>query len=80
MENAPACSRGFPRALYHGLTEAFNDAEEEIGEHYLVESLRRHHELPRPGLLTAIVLEVRQFSSHAQYDDITLIVAKCREG
>jgi hypothetical protein len=32
-------------------------------------------------LLAAIVDEVRQFSPAEQYDDITLIVAKCvREG
>jgi serine phosphatase RsbU (regulator of sigma subunit)/catechol 2,3-dioxygenase-like lactoylglutathione lyase family enzyme len=68
-------------ALYtDGVTEAFNDAGEEFGEHCLVESLRRHRDLACAALLTAIVQEVQQFSSHTQYDDITLIVAKCREG
>jgi serine phosphatase RsbU (regulator of sigma subunit) len=30
-------------------------------------------------MVTSIVDEVREFSPHEQYDDITLIVAKCRE-
>jgi hypothetical protein len=29
-------------------------------------------------VLGSIVDEVKQFSPHEQYDDITLIVAKCR--
>ncbi|PYU74104.1 MAG: hypothetical protein DMG49_05235 [Acidobacteria bacterium] len=29
------------------------------------------------ALLTSVVDEVQQFSSHEQQDDITLIVAKC---
>ncbi len=66
-------------ALYtDGVTEACNDAGEEFGEPYLIERLRQHQELPCHALLTAISDEVRQFSSHEQYDDITLIVAKCR--
>jgi serine phosphatase RsbU (regulator of sigma subunit) len=31
------------------------------------------------ALIALLVEEVRQFSAHAQQDDITLIVAKCRE-
>jgi serine phosphatase RsbU (regulator of sigma subunit) len=66
-------------ALYtDGVTEASNDAGEEFGERYLIERLRQHRQLPCHALLTAISDEVRQFSSHEQYDDITLIVAKCR--
>jgi serine phosphatase RsbU (regulator of sigma subunit) len=30
-------------------------------------------------LLAAIIEDVRQFSPHEQYDDITLIVAKCMQ-
>jgi serine phosphatase RsbU (regulator of sigma subunit) len=66
-------------ALYtDGITEAFNDSEEEYGEHRLIEALRRCRELPSKGLLDSIVDDVHQFSPCEQHDDITLIVAKCR--
>src|SRR5712692_3306044 len=65
-------------ALYtDGVTESFNSAGEEFGEQRLTEALRRHGELSSRDLLAAIVDEVRQFSPGEQYDDITLIVAKC---
>ena len=60
-----------------GVTEAFNDADEEFGEQRLLEVLRRHRDLSSKALLTEIVEEVRQFSPREQHDDITLIVAKC---
>jgi serine phosphatase RsbU (regulator of sigma subunit) len=60
-----------------GITEAFNDAEEEFGEQRLVEALLRNRELPPKALMTSIVEEVRRFSPHEQHDDITLIIAKC---
>jgi serine phosphatase RsbU (regulator of sigma subunit) len=66
-------------ALYtDGVTESFNAAGEEFGEQRLTEALRRHRELSAQDLLGAIVDEIRQFSPGEQYDDITLIVAKCR--
>lgn len=66
-------------ALYtDGVTESFNDAWEEFGEHRLLEVLRRQKELPSQSLLASIVDDVRKFSPHEQRDDITLIVAKCR--
>lgn len=66
-------------ALYtDGVTEAFNDAEEEFGEQRLIETLRRHRELPSQRLVEAIVDEVQRFSPHEQHDDLTLIVAKRR--
>jgi len=66
-------------ALYtDGVTDSFNQAGEDFGEHKLIESLRRHRELRPQLMLDAIVDEVRQFSPHEQHDDITLIVAKCR--
>jgi serine phosphatase RsbU (regulator of sigma subunit) len=66
-------------ALYtDGITESFNDAEEEFGERRLVRALRKHRGLPATGLLSAIVDEVRAFSPREQHDDITLIVAKHR--
>jgi serine phosphatase RsbU (regulator of sigma subunit) len=64
-------------ALYtDGVTESFNDAEEEFGEERLVEALRRGRESSSQDSLAAIFDEVRQFSPHEQGDDITLIVAK----
>ncbi|HKQ78434.1 MAG TPA: PP2C family protein-serine/threonine phosphatase [Blastocatellia bacterium] len=66
-------------ALYtDGVTESFNDAEEEFGEDRLVEALRRHRESSSQSLLAAIVGEVQKFSPDEQHDDITLIVAKLR--
>ena len=66
-------------ALYtDGVTESFNSTGEEFGEQRLTEALRRHRELSAQDLLGAIVDEIRQFSPGEQYDDITLIVAKCR--
>jgi serine phosphatase RsbU (regulator of sigma subunit) len=62
-----------------GITESFNSAEEEFGERRLIEALRRHRELCSQDVLTAIVDEVRRFSPDEQHDDITLIIAKCRE-
>ena len=65
-------------ALYtDGITESFNAAGEEFGEQRLTDSLRRHRGLSSRALLAAVVDEVRRFSPEEQYDDITLIVAKC---
>ena len=62
-----------------GITESFNDAGDEFGEHRLIEALHRHRGLPPQAVMASIVDEVRRFSPHEQYDDITLIVARCRE-
>jgi serine phosphatase RsbU (regulator of sigma subunit)/predicted enzyme related to lactoylglutathione lyase len=82
------CSMGESRlfsgdtlALYtDGVTESFNDAEEEFGEERLVETLRRRRGLSSQALIAAIVDELRQFSPYEQRDDITLIVAQGRRG
>ncbi len=67
-------------ALYtDGITESFNAAGDEFGEERLVEALRHGRELSSTALVAAIVDEVKQFSSLEQHDDITLIVARCRE-
>jgi serine phosphatase RsbU (regulator of sigma subunit)/predicted enzyme related to lactoylglutathione lyase len=66
-------------ALYtDGITEASNERGEEFGERCLVEALRQHRKLSCQALLTAIVDEVRRFSSQEQHDDITAIIAKFR--
>ena len=65
-------------ALYtDGVTESFNSEGEEFGEERLTEALRRTRELPSQDLLAAVVDDVRKFSPGEQYDDITLIIAKC---
>ena len=61
-----------------GITDSFNHTGEEFGEHRLIESLRRHHQQPSPAVVASIVDDVRKFSPHEQFDDITLIVAKSR--
>ncbi len=60
-----------------GVTESFSESGEEFGEPRLIETLRRHCELPAQGLLQALVDEVRRFNPHEQHDDITVIVGKC---
>ena len=65
-------------ALYSdGITESCNRAGEEFGEQRLIEALQRHCELPSRDLVAAVAREVQQFSPGEQYDDITLIAAKC---
>ncbi len=72
-------SPGDTLALYtDGVTEAFDPAGEEFGEHRLAEALWRHRDIPAQALVASIADEVRRFSPHEQHDDITLIVAKCR--
>lgn len=71
-------SAGDILALYtDGITESPNGSGEEFGEQRLVEALRRHADLASQPLLAAIVQEVQQFSPQEQFDDITLIVARC---
>ena len=66
-------------ALYtDGVTESFNCLDEEFGEEGLVKALVRNRELPAGTMIREIVDELQRFSACEQYDDITLIVAKCR--
>jgi serine phosphatase RsbU (regulator of sigma subunit)/catechol 2,3-dioxygenase-like lactoylglutathione lyase family enzyme len=67
-------------ALYtDGVTESFNDADQEFGEERLIESLRRHSRESPDSMIALVVEELREFSRE-QHDDITLIVARCRGG
>jgi serine phosphatase RsbU (regulator of sigma subunit) len=61
-----------------GITESFNQADEEFGEHRLIEAVRRHRELSPQAVIASIVDEVQQYSSNEQHDDITLIVVRCQ--
>jgi serine phosphatase RsbU (regulator of sigma subunit) len=67
-------------ALYtDGITESFNEVGEEFGERRLIEALNRYRELPPQAVIASVVDEVQRYTPEEQYDDITLIVAKCRE-
>ncbi|HEX4751231.1 MAG TPA: SpoIIE family protein phosphatase [Bryobacteraceae bacterium] len=67
-------------ALYtDGATESFNAAGEEFGEQRLVESLKRHRGQTAQSIVTSMLADLQLFSPHEQHDDITLVVAKCRE-
>jgi len=46
-----------------GITESFNHAGEEFGERRLIETMRKHQELPPPALIQAVVNEVQEFSA-----------------
>ena len=68
-------------AIYtDGITESFNDRQEEFGERRLIEVLQRHRTLSPTDVIAAVFEEVRRFSPHEQGDDFTLIVAKCKDG
>ena len=65
-------------ALYtDGVTEAFNESQEEFGEDRLIAALQQNSALPPSDILSATINEIQHFSPHEQHDDITLIVAKC---
>ena len=67
-------------ALYtDGITEACNAAGEEFGEQSLTEKLRQFRDQPCQSALEAITNEVQSFNTGDQYDDITMILAKCKQ-
>lgn len=67
-------------AIYtDGVTEAFNHRDEEFGEERLIDTLQRCRDQNPNHLVAAVFDQVRQFSPHEQRDDITLIVARCRQ-
>jgi sigma-B regulation protein RsbU (phosphoserine phosphatase) len=67
-------------AIYtDGITEAFNHREEEFGEARLIDTLQRSRDRSPHEVVAAVFDGVRQFSPHEQHDDVTLIVARCRE-
>lgn len=71
-------STGDILALYSdGVTESPNSAGEEFGEERLLSSLRSHRALDACAMARAVVEDVAQFSAGDQFDDITLIVARC---
>lgn len=72
-------SPGDVLALYtDGVTEAYNEKGEEFGEERLFDSLRQHRHEPVTAAVEAIANQVSRFTFGDQHDDITLILAKCR--
>lgn len=66
-------------AIYtDGITEAFNDRDEEFGEERLIDVLQAHRTSSPSDLVGTILDEVRHFSPQDLRDDITLIVARCK--
>jgi serine phosphatase RsbU (regulator of sigma subunit)/predicted enzyme related to lactoylglutathione lyase len=65
-------------ALYtDGVTEAFNESEEEYGEDRLIATIQQNSTLPPSDILSATISDIQHFSAQEQHDDITMIVAKC---
>jgi len=60
-----------------GVTESFNEAEEEFGEERLIEAARACRDVAPAAMVEEIADAVRRFSVGEQFDDITLIVARC---
>ena len=61
-----------------GVTEAYNDREEEFGEARLIQVLEAGRNLEISASLTKLLEEVNQFSAGKQSDDVTAIVARVR--
>jgi serine phosphatase RsbU (regulator of sigma subunit) len=61
-----------------GVTEAYNDREEEFGEARLMQVLEANRNVEISALLTKLLDEVNQFSAGKQSDDVTAIVARVR--
>jgi serine phosphatase RsbU (regulator of sigma subunit) len=53
------------------------DTGEEFGEDRLIAAIERYRDQPASALLASITGEVQQFCPTHQFDDVTLIVAKC---
>jgi phosphoserine phosphatase RsbU/P len=71
-------SPGDTLALYtDGVTESFAPSGEEFGEQRLIEALRQNRATSAKQTLSSVVEQIQSFSPSEQYDDITLIVARC---
>lgn len=62
-----------------GVTESFDHRGNEFGEERLIEAVRRNCQLAPGTLLAAVLDDVKRFSSEEQYDDMTLVTARCRK-
>jgi serine phosphatase RsbU (regulator of sigma subunit)/catechol 2,3-dioxygenase-like lactoylglutathione lyase family enzyme len=61
-----------------GVTESFDDHDEQFGEQRLIQTIERHRNRPAEAFVNSVLDEVRRFSPREQHDDITLIVARCK--
>ena len=59
-----------------GVTEAFDDKNEEFGEDRLRDAVAAHRHLPVPQVLAELQASVRRFAGAVQSDDLTLLVAR----
>ncbi|MGM0505569.1 MAG: GAF domain-containing SpoIIE family protein phosphatase [Bacteroidota bacterium] len=59
-----------------GITEAFNEKDEEYGKQRLIDLLYRVRDKSPQNIMDAIIQDVNRFSNHVQADDFTLIVVK----
>lgn len=74
-----ALESGDTLVLYtDGVTESFNEREEEFGEQRLIASLHRTQDHSAETVVRSVLSDLRAFSPHEQRDDITLIVARRR--
>jgi serine phosphatase RsbU (regulator of sigma subunit)/catechol 2,3-dioxygenase-like lactoylglutathione lyase family enzyme len=63
-----------------GVTEARNDGDEEFGEERLIAALHQNQGLSAQASLAAVLGSLRCFNqSREQHDDITLVLARCKE-
>jgi serine phosphatase RsbU (regulator of sigma subunit)/catechol 2,3-dioxygenase-like lactoylglutathione lyase family enzyme len=62
-----------------GITESLSDEGEDFGEQRLIEALRRYREQSPHCLIASILGDVHRFGAREQHDDLTLIVAQCRD-
>ena len=61
-----------------GITESFDDRDEEFGEHRLIAAIDHHRDASSLDLLSSILEEVKRFAPQDQHDDITVIVVRRR--
>jgi serine phosphatase RsbU (regulator of sigma subunit) len=60
-----------------GVTESVNPQDEEFGEARLIEALINCGPQRAPELTQAVLSTVEQFSPGEQFDDITVVAARC---
>src|SRR5579885_2260790 len=61
-----------------GITETFNESEEDFGEQRLIEELRRCCGQSPQCTIDRLIESVRRFTPREQQDDMTTIVARCK--
>lgn len=62
-----------------GVTEATDEDGEEFGQERLLAVLKENLQRAGPALLDLLIEEIKRFGKGEQADDITMVVARCRE-